>query len=1068
MIFIYSYIINNRMNFNITEINNDPIGFIKKHKKDEIIALLMKADDAFFNGEIDLKDDIYDIIKDYVRTKYPKDKYFKRIGADVKNKVVLPYYMGSQNKIKDNEAELTKYKAKYPGPYVVSDKLDGVSCLIVYTKDTIKIYTRGNGTEGQDITHLLDYVNGIPKIKGEYIEVRGLQNTELAVRGELIISKANWDLLGTMGKQGANARNTVSGAINSDILNKDILSKVDFVAYSLINPKISDGLSILADSDKGFKVVNYKVLQTFDLTTLSNLLEINRAKGEYVIDGIVIVDIGKYYEIEKDKNPEHSFAFKSIHTLERVEVIVSKVEWNVSKDMYMKPIVMFNEIDLDGVKIKQATGFNASYIVKNVIGPGSRIIIVRSGNVIPYIQSVLTPSANGKPSMPGVEGDNYRWNDTRVDILMVNKGDKNRDYDIKNLMYFMKTANIENMGPGNIAKIYDAGFDDIKKISNITKEDLLKIDGFKEKSAQNIIDALSGLQDMDCLILMDASNIMGRGFSYKKIKLITDTFPSILFHDKKSRTDTSKLTVEDLLKVDGIADTSAKLFLNNLPKFYEFYDNLGIKCKSPANAANAAVAPSVINTNILGKSFVFTGFRDKSLEAYIISLGGLIKTSISKNTDYLVVADLNENNAKTDKANSLGISIILPNNKIFDKKVSPQAQQAPQALKVSPVLPVPQVPQVPKKVKQPKQPKQPQEIQHIFKEQPVGKEDRFTLITFQNYFRPTKGKGVKVIFADLDHTLITPKGKHVFPKTLDDWKWKNDAVVPKLKEMYNMGYEIVIVTNQKKMPAEDVKTKAKMIYDDLQIPFVFISGHSDLYYRKPQLGLWEILIEYIFKEPECIDPSSIFLGDSVADLYFARNTNIKFIHTDMYFLGKPNKEFAKIEDKEHPLTKWMSKTAQLLPQFKSSVKHLVVMVGSPASGKSFYSRDLEKKGFLRINKDEMKVDKVLQKAFNTGLKEGQNIVIDNTNSTKEIRAKWINAAKEASYNITIVWMNFPMPVVEFLDNYRIYMNKNQDTHVPAVAMRVYYKKLEEPTQQECDNLIEINTINRDEMLSVWV
>ena len=1058
------------MSFNTSEINNNPMGFIKKHKKNEIIALLMKADDAFFNDENDLiKDDIYDIIKDYIRTKYPKDKYFKRVGADVKNKVVLPYYMGSQNKIKDNEAELTKYKAKYPGPYAVSDKLDGVSCLIVYTKDTIKIYTRGNGTEGQDITHLLDYVNGIPKITGKYIEVSGLQNTELAVRGELIISKANWDLLGTMGKQGANPRNTVSGAINSDILNKDILSKVDFVAYSLINPKVSDGLPILAHPDKGFKVVNYKVLQTFDLTTLSNLLDIHRTKGEYVIDGIVIVDIGKYYEIVKDKNPEHSFAFKSIHTLEQVEVIVTKVEWNVSKDMYMKPIVMFHEIDLDGVKIKQATGFNAAYIVKNVIGPGSRIIIVRSGNVIPYIQSVITPSANGRPSMPGVEEDNYKWNDTRVDILMVNnEGDKNRDYDIKNLMYFMKTANIENMGPGNIAKIYDAGFDDIKKISNITKEDLLKIDGFKEKSAQNIIDALSGLQDMDCLILMDASNIMGRGFSYKKIKLITDTFPSILFHDKKSRTDTSKLTVEDLLKVDGIADTSAKLFLNNLPKFYEFYDNLGIKCKSPANAANAAVAPSVINTNILGKSFVFTGFRDKSLEAYIISLGGLIKTSISKNTDYLVVADLNENNAKTDKANSLGISIILPNNKIFDKKVSPQAQQAPQALKVSPVLPVPQVPQVPKKVKQPKQPKQPQEIQHIFKEQPVGKEDRFTLITFQNYFRPTKGKGVKVIFADLDHTLITPKGKHVFPKTLDDWKWKNDAVVPKLKEMYNMGYEIVIVTNQKKMPAEDVKTKAKMIYDDLQIPFVFISGHSDLYYRKPQLGLWEILIEYIFKEPECIDPSSIFLGDSVADLYFARNTNIKFIHTDMYFLGKPNKEFAKIEDKEHPLTKWMSKTAQLLPQFKSSVKHLVVMVGSPASGKSFYSRDLEKKGFLRINKDEMKVDKVLQKAFNTGLKEGQNIVIDNTNSTKEIRAKWINAAKEASYNITIVWMNFPMPVVEFLDNYRIYMNKNQDTHVPAVAMRVYYKKLEEPTQQECDNLIEINTINRDEMLSVWV
>ena len=1087
MIFIYSYIINNNMNFNITEINNDPTGFIKKHKKNEIIALLTKADEAFFNESKDLiKDDVYDIIKDHIRAKHPKDKYLKRVGADVKNKVVLPYYMGSQNKIKDSEEEITKYQAKYPGSYTISDKLDGVSCLIVYTPGQIKMYTRGNGTEGQDISHLMGYVKEILPAKNENdIQIYGLNNKEFAVRGELIISKENWEELGKMGKQGANPRNTVAGAINSDILKKDILSKIDFVAYSLIHPELKDGLNKLAEM--GFKVAYNTVARFLDLASLSKILETRRAESEYVIDGIVIEDNSKLYKIEKGKNPEHSFAFKSIHTLEQVEVIVCKVEWNVSKDMYMKPIVMFNEIDLDGVKIKQATGFNAAYIVKNVIGPGSRIIIVRSGNVIPYIQSVLTPSANGKPSMPGVEGDNYKWNDTHVDILMVNnEGDKNRDYDIKNLMYFMKTANIENMGPGNIAKIYDAGFDDIKKISNITKADLLKIDGFKEKSAQNIIDALSALQDMDCLILMDASNIMGRGFSYKKIKLITDAFPSILFHDKKSRADTSKLTVPDLLKVDGIADTSAKLFLNNLPKFYDFYDNLGIKCKSPANAANAA-APSAINTDILGKSFVFTGFRDKNLEAYIISLGGLIKTSISKNTDYLVVADLNENNTKIDKAKSLGIPIILPNNKIFDKKVSPPAQQAPPALKVSPVIPVPPAPKPLKppkvakekaeKAAKPAKPAKPvpvQEFQHIFKEQsvlsalPGGKENRFTLITFQNQFRPTKGKGIKVIFADLDHTLITPKGKHVFPKTLDDWKWKNDAVVPKLKDMYNMGYEIVIITNQKKMPADDVKAKAKMIYDDLQIPFVFISGHSDLYYRKPQLGLWEILIEYIFKEPECIDPASIFLGDSVADLYFARNTKIKFIHTDMFFLGTPNKEFAKIEEKEHPLTKWMSKTVQPLPSFKSSDKHLVIMVGSPASGKSFYSRDLEKKGFIRINKDEMKADKVQQKAFNTGLKEGQNIVIDNTNSTKEGRAKWINAAKEASYNITIVWMNFPMPVVEFLDNYRVYMNKNQDTHVPAVAMRVYYKKLEAPTQEECDNLVEIKTINRDEMLSVWV
>jgi bifunctional polynucleotide phosphatase/kinase len=199
------------------------------------------------------------------------------------------------------------------------------------------------------------------------------------------------------------------------------------------------------------------------------------------------------------------------------------------------------------------------------------------------------------------------------------------------------------------------------------------------------------------------------------------------------------------------------------------------------------------------------------------------------------------------------------------------------------------------------------------------------------------------------------------------------------------------------------------------------------------------------------------------------------MHTDMFFTGVPNKEFAKIEDKEHPLTKWVSdKDKDIAPllKYKPSSKKFVIMVGSPASGKSYYSRKLEADaGFIRINKDDMKTDTAMLKAFNEGLEKGQNIVIDGTNPTKESRLKWISAARKASYHITIVWMNFPMPVVEFLDNYRIAKNKNQETHVPAVAMRVYYKKLEEPTQLECDKLIEIKTINNtdaDAMLSVWV
>ena len=99
------------MSYDYNFINSHPNDFIKANKKKDIINVLKLADEAFFNsGDTKLTDDIYDIIKDYVRKKYPKDPYLQRVGADVDNKIKLPYYMGSQNKIKDSEDEITKYK----------------------------------------------------------------------------------------------------------------------------------------------------------------------------------------------------------------------------------------------------------------------------------------------------------------------------------------------------------------------------------------------------------------------------------------------------------------------------------------------------------------------------------------------------------------------------------------------------------------------------------------------------------------------------------------------------------------------------------------------------------------------------------------------------------------------------------------------------------------------------------------------------------------------------------------------------------------------------------------------
>ena len=633
------------MDYDYSFINARPQDFIKTNKKKDIINVLLEADKAFFNsGQPKLTDDIYDIIKDYIRKKYPKDAYLKRVGADVDNKVELPYYMGSQNKIKDSESEITKYKKKYPGPYLISDKLDGVSGMFVYDGDNIKLYTRGNGREGQDISHLHKYISGFPKIK---------KQDKLAVRGEFIISKNNWDILKNQDDTLSNPRNTVSGAINSKILNKQLLKMIDFVAYTLVYPNLPNGLPEL-DKMK-FNVVNNNVIDDINLAFLSKNLEDSR-KNKYVIDGIVISDISKVYEIALGKNPEYSFAFKSIHTLEQVEVIVKEVEWNISKDKYMKPIVKFDEILLDDVKIKQATGFNAGYIEKNNIGPGSRIVIIRSGNVIPHIQYVLTASANGKPSMPGELDKDYKWNDTHVDIIKISEG-RNADFDIKNIVYFMKTADVDNMGPGNITKIYNAGFHDIKSILKIQKEDLLKIEGFKVKSADNILKSLEKVKELDCLVLMDASNMLGRGFSYKKIKMITDVYPSILIDNAENREKSLKISIEDLMKVEGIAEISAKLFIENLPRFYEFYDSLGVKCKGIEEKVDKSVEKTE-KANIKDKKFIFTGFRNKDYEKIIVENGGKIVTSISKSTNYLIVKNKTEKSGKIDKATELGVKIL--------------------------------------------------------------------------------------------------------------------------------------------------------------------------------------------------------------------------------------------------------------------------------------------------------------------------------------------------------------------------------------------------------------------------
>jgi len=623
----------------------------KKLTIKELVDILIKADKNYHLKGINIiKDEEYDLLRKILKEKSPNNSYLKKIGYKPveKNKVKLPYYLGSQNKYYYEDAkDLNKWFSKFNNPeeYYISEKLDGISCLITSSiNKEIKIYTRGDGINGTDITYIKDYIKTIPIVLP----------ANFAVRGELLLSKENWD---KVKNQGANARNLVAGIINSKKINKELLSLIDFVAYDYISNRISisEGMNFLKSIS--FKIAkNELIYHKINVDYLLEKLKEFKNNSEYEIDGIIITH-NTINLLDNNKNPEYSFAFKANSLLDIAEVIVENIEWNVSKDRYIKPVVIFKGVLLEGVKIQRASGFNADFIVKNKIGKGSIIKIQRSGGVIPDIVEVIKESDNGEPLMPKIP---YIWNKSKIDII-IEGNEKNREQDIKTFSYFMKSLKIKGIGDGIITKLYDNSYNTILKIINISKTEILNIEGFKEKSANNLIEALKEIRNKSCKELMNASNLLGRGVGEKKLELIFNKYPFIC----KDKNKALELTIEELKEINGMGDIISKQFKDNLKKFFDFYEDLGIENNEENNQENNEENNQENNEEnnkenkfFNGKYFVFSGFRNKEYEDIIKINNGIINDNIVKNTNYLIIKNFSKISEKIKKAKDKGIIIL--------------------------------------------------------------------------------------------------------------------------------------------------------------------------------------------------------------------------------------------------------------------------------------------------------------------------------------------------------------------------------------------------------------------------
>jgi DNA ligase (NAD+) len=633
------------------------MSYIETQSEDHVSAMIRSANDDYYNAETTtiLSDNEYDVLKEYVERTYPSNPVLLEIGAPItKGKVALPESMPSMNKIKPDTGALEQWVAEYTGPYCITPKMDGVSGMyIVDTTGSATMYTRGNGTHGQDVSHLIPFMN-LPT------------QPEMTIRGEFEINRHLF--AEKYGAEFKNPRNFVSGVINMKARDSGKYTDIDFVVYEVIRPGLSPSDQFAFLDEHGINHVPFEIVNTLSNDALSKRLVDTRANFEYETDGIIVSNDAIYPRT--DENPKHSFAFKQVLSEQVAEAKVLDVEWAASKDGLLKPRVRIEPVSLGGVVIEHVTGFNAKYILENKIGVGALISLVRSGDVIPHILAIIQSAEH--PLMPDVE---FLWNATGVDAVVID-AETNPAVRMKRITGFFKTLDVEGMGPGNVRRLIAKGFDTIPKTIHMTIDDFLSIDCFRQKTADKLFASIRDkLAAADMATLMAATNLFGRGFGVRRLRTILVKYPDIMTSGDNNTAKTAML----VQNVEGIAAKTAAKFVANIDPFIAFLGEADLLARLDPNAGQP-VAGSVAGQPVAGqpltglplsgKRIVMTGFRDKLFGARIESMGGEISATIGKSTDYVVVKtmdDVGGASAKLTKARELGIPVI--DKETFDSTV---------------------------------------------------------------------------------------------------------------------------------------------------------------------------------------------------------------------------------------------------------------------------------------------------------------------------------------------------------------------------------------------------------------
>jgi DNA ligase (NAD+) len=604
---------------------------------------IKEANEAYRIGKPIMSDKEYDILVEELSDMSPDDELLSVVGHEIideTRKTRLPIPMASMNKIKSLE-EIKDWQRLKLIPnsveIICTPKYDGLS-LCKDEENNGDAITRGDGVYGQKSNEHYKLIgNKLYDIENDIDPFAPI--TFSHSYGEVIMPKRVF--IDKYSNDYANPRNFVAGLINSPDA-REALKDCNFIKYGAIpSSKFRNHFTtkqqILDELNENQKVkVPYHVCGILDLTEELLISLFKEWSEEYEIDGIILEvnNLATQSSLGRETssgNPVFARAFKHPSFEQSAETEVIGITWNISKQGLLKPVLHIKPVKLDGVTVSNVTGNNARFVKDMGLGVGAKVVVKRSGMVIPIIADVLETVEFVLPTIEGVEID---WNEAGIELITLTETEEQK---LKKNIAFFEILEADNVSEGVITQLWDAGYKTIKDILNLKVENLEKIDRFGKRKAKIVYDSIQkSITGVQLSKLQHATGIFS-GLGSKKLALLEHF--------------TKKPTINQVMEVEGFAEISAKTYVDNYDKFFEFISDLPVTISEKVEVVQ-------VSNDLEGKQFVFTGVRRKDLEEVIVSRGGVIGGSVSKNTTHLVMKAKGSGSSKETKAISLGVEIL--------------------------------------------------------------------------------------------------------------------------------------------------------------------------------------------------------------------------------------------------------------------------------------------------------------------------------------------------------------------------------------------------------------------------